>query len=157
MSRAVALALLAMLFAGLTAIVAKKGLAGVSSDAALVARTAFVFGFALLYGLALVRPAQLGALTRAHYLWARALRAVHVPLVAVLLRGTQIGDAATVAAIDKGSLVVTVIGAALLLGEPVSRRTAVATLLVASGLVLAATAPKRPPAPPPLGPAESLD
>ncbi len=154
MSRPVALALLAMLFAGLTAVVAKKGLAGVSSDAALVARTAFVFGFALLYGLALVRPAQLGALTRAHYLWL-ALSALFTFLSWLFYyEALQLGDAATVAAIDKGSLVVTVIGAALLLGEPVSRRTAVATLLVASGLVLAATAPKRPPAPPP---AESLD
>ena len=69
MERWVLDAILAMLFAGVTAVIAKAGLAGITAEAGLAVRTCFVFLFVLLFASFATSRAELSALTWSNILW----------------------------------------------------------------------------------------
>ncbi len=129
-------AALSAVFAGATAVIAKMGLAGVNADLATLVRTAFVLLFLAgiyisLHGVPVVGPLSPRVLT---FL---ALSAAATALSWLFYyRAIQIGPVAGVAAIDKGSILVTVVLAAALLGEGLTLKMVAGAALLACGLWL---------------------
>jgi transporter family protein len=128
-------ALLSAVFAALTAILAKLGVKDVDSNVATAVRTVVVVVLAWLVvavqgnlgAVALIPRASLGFLVLSGFAtgasWIFYFRALHT------------GPVSLVSAIDKSSLALTLVLAALLLRETLSLRTA-----LGCGLILAGTA-----------------
>ena len=132
-------AALSALFAGATAVIAKMGLAGVNADLATLVRTAFVLIFLLAVFIALHGAPNVGQLS-ARVLTFLALSALSTALSWLFYyRAIQSGPVAAVAAIDKGSIIVTAILAAVLLGEALTARVIGGAVLLAAGLWLMTT------------------
>jgi transporter family protein len=138
MERWVVDALLAMLFAGVTAVVAKQGLEGVSAELGLAVRTCFVFAFVLFFAAWQGVAAEARSLPAKNAAWLAGSAVTTAASWVFYYRALKAGSVATVSIIDKGSFVVAVLLAALLLGERITPRVAAGCVLVASGLILAA-------------------
>lgn len=129
-------AVAAALFAGATAVIAKLGLAGVNADLATLIRTAFVLVFLIGIYLALHGTPSVSGLSGKIVLFL-ALSALSTALSWLFYyRAIQTGPVAAVAAIDKGSIIVTAMLAALLLGEAITPKVIGGAILVAVGLWL---------------------
>jgi transporter family protein len=132
-------AALAALFAGATAVIAKMGLAGINADLATLVRTAFVLFFLAAVYVALHGTPAVGQLS-AKVLALLALSALSTALSWLFYyRAMQVGPVAGVAAIDKGSIIVTAVLAAVLLGEAVTVRVIGGAVLLSTGLWLMTT------------------
>jgi len=131
-------ALLSAVFAALTAIFAKVGLAGVDSDLATLIRTGII-------------GVVLAAFVVATGKWANPLSLPGKTLLFLLLSGLatgaswvcyfralKIGDASKVAPVDKLSLVLVAIFAVLFLNERPVAREWVGILMVAAGVLVLA-------------------
>lgn len=130
-------ALLSMVFAGVTSVVAKMGLTQLSGSAGLLIRTAAVFLFVAVitipsYGEAFdfqkLKLKDVGFLIASGlttalswYFYYKAIRE---------------GKVSTVAVIDKASLLVTLPLAILVLGEPLTWKLALAALFMLMGLMV---------------------
>lgn len=129
-------ALLAAVFAALTAILAKIGVRGVDSNVATAVRTVVVLGFA--WGLVALQG-NLGAvagLSRRTLLFL-ALSGVATGLSWLFyFRALQLGPASLVSAVDKSSLALTILLAAVVLGETLTLRTAAGCVLILGGTAL---------------------
>jgi transporter family protein len=135
-------AALSALFAGLTAVFAKAGLAGVSADLATLLRTGLVlvfltFVYAILHGAP--RVSALGA--RAWIFLALSAAATALSWL-YYFRALQMGPVAGVAAVDKASLLVAVCAAAAFLGERLTLRTLAGSLLITAGVLLITLRPR---------------
>jgi transporter family protein len=132
-------AVLAALFAGATAVIAKMGLAGINADLATLVRTAFVLLFLLAVYCALHGAPSVGQLS-GKVLAFLALSALSTALSWLFYyRALQVGPVAGVAAIDKGSIIVTAVLAAVLLGEALTVRMIGGAVLLSTGLWLMTT------------------
>lgn len=69
MQRWVLYAILSACFAGFTAVIAKKGLVGISSELGLTIRTLFVCFFVIIFALFVVPPAEIRSLQKVNYIW----------------------------------------------------------------------------------------
>lgn len=131
-------ALLSAVFAALTAICAKVGVAGISSDFATLIRTVVIF---IVLGTILAFSGQLQPLgtigTRTWVFLALSGLATGASWLCYF-RALKLGDAARVAPIDKLSVVLVAILGTALLGEQVSFRSWVGIALIAGGAVLVA-------------------
>ena len=131
-------ALVSMVFAGFTSVIAKLGLTGISGDLGLAVRTVFVFVFVLGTAAFTVPARDWLALTPANWWWL-GLSAVTTSLSWIFYyRALKAGEVGTVALIDKGSIVIAVGLAAVLFKEPVTWRTVVGGMLVLSGVFVIA-------------------
>lgn len=131
-------ALLSAVFAAATAILAKVGVAGISSDAATFVRTLVV---AAALGLLLAATHQLGALRTIPRRSALFLVLSGLATGASWLcyfRALQIGEAARVAPVDKLSVVLVAVFAVLFLGEALTPVAWAGIALVGVGAVLVA-------------------
>lgn len=134
--RWVVYAFISMVFAGVTSVIAKQGLAGISSELGLAVRTLFVTVFVLGFAAFMVQWKELGELTRANVGWL-ALSAVTTAVSWIFYyKAIHDGEVSKVALIDKGSFVVAVLGAWLILGERITLKTGVGMLLIVAGLVV---------------------
>ena len=131
-------ALLSAVFAAATAILAKVGVAGISSDAATFVRTLVV---AAALGLLLAATDQLGALRAIPRRSAVFLVLSGLATGASWLcyfRALQLGEAARVAPVDKLSVVLVAVFAVLFLGEALTPVAWAGIALVGVGAVLVA-------------------
>ena len=127
-------ALLSAVFAALTTVFAKLGLAGIDSDFATLIRTAVILVLLALLVMATGKwsnplglpPRTLGFL----FLSALATGASWV----CYFRALQAGDAALVASVDKASLLLVAIFAVSFLGERPSARGWIGIALVGTGI-----------------------
>jgi transporter family protein len=127
-----------MVFAGVTSVIAKLGLTGISAELGLAIRTCFVFVFVLAFALTIVPSSQLSALTRGNYL-GLALSALTTAVSWVFYyKAIKDGEVSTVAIIDKGSMVIAVLLAALILKEQITARTIAGAALMVAGLLVIA-------------------
>jgi transporter family protein len=131
-------ALLSALFAGLTAVLAKVGVKDVDSNLATAIRTTVILAFA--WAIVLVR----GVTVEKPMLGRTWLFLVLSGLATGLswlcyFRALQLGEASRVAPVDKLSVVVAMVLAALFLGEQLTWKHWVGGLLIVSGAVLLAT------------------
>ncbi len=126
---------LSALFAGLTAILAKKGVEDVPANTALVARVGFVFLFSL--GLALAtKQANFGSLNKTNWLFL-GLSAIATWLSWLCyFRAIQMGDIARVAPIDKLSFVIAMVLGIVVLKEKVDAKMIGGAALIVSGVLL---------------------
>jgi len=130
--------LLSALFAALTAILAKLGMAGVDSNLATAVRTGVVLVFA--WGVALATNPVSAVFTLSRRAWLFLVLSGLATGLSWLcyFRALQLGPASKVAPIDKLSVVFVIGFAALFLHETLTVRTVVGGLLIAAGaLVLA--------------------
>ena len=131
-------ALLSAVFAALTAICAKIGVAGIGSDFATLIRTVIIF---IVLGAILTFTGQLQPLgSIGPRTWAfLALSGLATGASWLCyFRALKLGDAARVAPIDKLSVVLVAILGTTLLGEQLSLRSWVGIALIAGGAVLVA-------------------
>ena len=138
MERWVAYAIVSMLFAGATAVVAKLGLTGISAELGLAIRTSVVFVIVLATAAALVPRAELQSLTAANGAW---LGLSGVPAAVSWIfyyKAVKLGDVASVALIDKGSVVVAMLLAFLVLKEPLTGAKLAGGALMVVGLLVVA-------------------
>ena len=138
MERWVVYAFISMLFAGFTSVIAKQGLVGISGELGLTLRTLFVFFFVFLFAAFFVSPAEFKSLQKENYLWL-GLSAVTTMFSWIFYyKALKLGDVATIALIDKGSVIVAIIMAWLILKEVITLRLVIGAGLVLAGLMVIA-------------------
>ncbi len=135
-------ALAAAVFAGLTSVVAKAGLATLSADVGLLVRTGFVFLFVIINVCLWTENAGAAGALRGVGPRAVALLALSALLTTLswicYYRAMKAGTVSYVALVDKGSIVVTLALSVALLGEPFTWRLAAGGALITGGLVVLA-------------------
>lgn len=120
-------------FAAFTAILAKMGMGGINSNLATAIRTIVVLVMA--WGMVFITGAQSGivALTRRDMLFL-VLSGLATGLSWLCYyHAIQIGQVQQVVAIDKFSIVLTLILAVLILKEPLTSKTVIGGLLITAG------------------------
>lgn len=138
MQRWVLYAILSACFAGFTAVIAKKGLIGISSELGLTIRTLFVCIFVIIFALFAVPPAEVKSLQKVNYIWLGLSGVATAGSWIFYYKALKVGDVATVALIDKGSVVIAILLAWWLLKEAISLQTALGALLIVAGLFVIA-------------------
>ncbi len=124
-------ALLATFFAGLTSVLAKFGIKNINSDLGLAIRTAVVFLLVTLNAFAWKASRDLSSLTTKTIIFL-IISGITTALSWIFYyRAIKIGSVSYVAAIDKGSIVLTILLSFWLLKEPLSPK-----LLIGAGFIL---------------------
>ncbi len=136
MEKWVIYAVISMFFAGFTSVIAKMGLVGISGELGLTVRTLFVSLFVLGFAVLTIPMADIFLLKRVNIFWL-GLSAVTTTLSWIFYyKALKLGDVATVALIDKGSVVVAILLAWLLLKETITLRILTGATLIISGLLV---------------------
>lgn len=135
----VAYAFISMLFAGMTSVVAKQGLTGISAELGLTVRTIFVFIFIFVFAAVAVAPAEIRNLQKTNYLWLGISSATTALSWIFYYKALKMGNVATVALIDKGSIIVAIVLAWLLLKETISLRQILGAALIFTGILVIIT------------------
>ncbi|MBL0332315.1 MAG: EamA family transporter [Chlorobiota bacterium] len=131
--------LLAMLFAGLTSILAKVGLKDISSDLGLAIRTGVVFIIVIANSFLLGNVNEIGKLTPKTILFL-VISGITTSLSWIFYyRAMKLGKVSYVATIDKGSIVITLMLSFLLLKEPLTLKLISGAILIISGLIVIAS------------------
>lgn len=130
------LALASPLFAALTTILAKIGIEGVNSTLATALRTGVVL--AMSWGMVFLTNTQHGLSAISRRSWIFLILSGLCTGISWLCyyRALQLADASKVAPIDKLSVVITMVLAALILHEQFSPRSILGCALIAAGTLL---------------------
>lgn len=131
-------AFLSMFFAGFTSVIAKRGLDGISAGLGLAVRTGFVCIYVLAFAALTVPASQLGGLQRHNAGWLAVSGLTTAASWVFYYRALSVGEVATVALIDKGSVVVSMLLAWLMLKETITPRMMLGAGLIVAGLVVIA-------------------
>ncbi|PTQ95625.1 transporter family protein [Mucilaginibacter yixingensis] len=128
-------ALLSALFAALTAIFAKIGIKDVDSNLATAIRTVFILVIA--WAIALFKGgANVGSLTRTNWIFL-ALSGCATGLSWVFyFKALQMGEVQQVAPVDKLSVALAIVLAAIFLGEPLTWKNSIGALLIIAGTIV---------------------
>jgi bacterial/archaeal transporter family protein len=138
MERWVIYAFISMFFAGFTAVIAKQGLVGISGELGLTLRTVFVFFFVLLFAALAVPSNEISSLQKTNYIWLGLSGATTALSWIFYYKALKMGDVATVALIDKGSVVIAILLAWLLLKEVITLRLVIGAIFIVTGLLVIA-------------------
>jgi transporter family protein len=129
--------ILSAIFAGLTAVLAKVGVAGINSNLATAIRTSVILIFAWTVAAATTRISFAG-ISRQTWLFL-FLSGVATGLSWLCyFRALQLGEASRVAPIDKLSVIFAILLAALVLGEKLTVKKAVGGAFIAGGAIILA-------------------
>lgn len=130
------LALGSSLFAALTSILAKIGIAGVNSTLATAIRTVVVL--VMSWGMVFLTNAQtgIGEISRRSWVFLILSGLATGASWLCYYQALQSGPASKVVPIDKLSVVITMILAALILHEPFTVKSVIGCVLIASGTLL---------------------
>lgn len=129
-------AILSALFASLTAIFAKVGVTGINSNLATAIRTGVVFCMAWAIVLARGEATGLGTLSKTNILFL-VISGIGTGLSWLFyFKALQLGNVVQVAPIDKLSVALTIVLAAIFLGEAITVKTAIAATLIIAGVVI---------------------
>jgi bacterial/archaeal transporter family protein len=129
-------ALLSAFFAALTAVFAKAGLKNVHSDLATAIRTAVIL--LITWGIVAFKDLakELPAISRNSWVFL-VLSAIATGISWLFYyRALQLGKASEVSAIDKGSIVFTILLAFFFLKEPLSLKLAAGAGLILAGMIV---------------------
>ena len=123
-------------FAALTSILAKIGVAGVNSNLATAVRTTVVL--AMAWGMVLLTHTQggLGSIDKRSWLFLILSGLATGASWLCYYRALQIGDASKVVPIDKLSVVITLVLAFAFLHEKVTLKSALGCVLIGAGTLL---------------------
>ncbi|WP_216665425.1 EamA family transporter [Pseudoruegeria sp. HB172150] len=131
-------ALLAAVFAALTAILAKVGVSAVDPDLATLVRTLVILALLAGFLAATGRLRAVGSLPGRTYLWLALSGVATGASWVCYFRALKLGQASQVAPIDKLSVVLVAILAALFLGEKLSAAGWTGVAMIAGGAILLA-------------------
>lgn len=138
MERWVLYAFISMLFAGFTSVIAKQGLTGISAELGLTLRTIFVCIFVLIFAVLAVESTEIKSLQKVNYIWLGLSGITTAVSWVFYYKALKIGDVATVALIDKGSVVIAIILAWVLLKEVITLRMMIGAAFIVMGLIVIA-------------------
>lgn len=136
MPRWVLLAVFSAVFAGLTSVIAKKGLAGISGELGLSIRTVWVCLFVGVFALVAVPRESLALVSRSNLWWLGLSGVTTAASWIFYYKALKEGDVGTIAIIDKGSFLVAVLMAWVILGETPTPRVVIGAGLILAGLVV---------------------
>ena len=130
------LALASSIFAAATSILAKVGISNVNSNLATAIRTAVVL--VMSWGMVFLTGSQqgIGQIDKRSWLFLVLSGLATGASWLCYYKALQIGDVAKVVPIDKLSIVITVILAAILLHEQMTLRTVLGCVLISAGTLL---------------------
>lgn len=128
-------AILSALFAGATAVLAKKGVEDVPANLALAIRVTFILAFAWIVAL-LSRQTKLDAISPRAWWFLFASAVATGASWLCYFRALQLGPVSKVAPVDKLSFVVAVVLAYLFLGEAVTAKVAVGAGVIVVGVLI---------------------
>jgi transporter family protein len=117
-----------------TSVVAKQGLVGISAELGLTVRTIFVCLFVLLFAVIAVAPEEIKSLQKVNYIWLVLSAITTAGSWIFYYKALKMGEVATVALIDKGSVVIAILLAWWLLKESITVRLVLGALLIVAGL-----------------------
>jgi transporter family protein len=130
--------LLSAVFAAFTAILAKKGVAGVDANLATAVRTSVVVVFTWLLAYLTRTAAPFQNFTSKTWLFL-ALSGMATGLSWLCyFRALQVGEASRVAPVDKLSVVFVILAAVVFLGEKLTLGKGVGVVLIAAGAIVIA-------------------
>jgi len=126
-------ALLSALFAALTAIFAKIGIKGVDTDLATGIRTVIILVLAWL--LVFYKGSQngIGSLTKVNWIFLILSGCATGFSWICYFKALQLGEVSQVAPVDKLSVAIAIVLAAIFLGEPLTPKTIIAATLIMAG------------------------
>ncbi|MFN3900577.1 MAG: EamA family transporter [Alishewanella aestuarii] len=131
-------AFISMFFAGFTSVIAKMGLTGISGELGLAIRTLFVCSFVTLFAWVYVPIQDVRTVSVQNVMWL-GLSGVTTALSWIFYyKALKVGDVSTIALIDKGSVVVAMLLAWLLLKEVITIRMLIGAALIVAGLLVIA-------------------
>lgn len=136
MDRSIWYALISMVFAGVTAVIAKAGMRNVSGDVALLVRTCLIFVLVWGNAFAFRQIKDMALLTTRDVLFLCLSGATTFFSWLFYYRAMKIGSVSVVATIDKASIVVTLVLSFLVLREPYTWRVALGGTLILCGLLV---------------------
>ena len=130
------LAIGASVFAALTSILAKVGIAGVNSKLAAAVRTAVVL--VMSWGMGFLTNAQqgLGAISRRSWIFLILSGLATGGSWLCYYKALQLGEASKVVPIDKLSVIITMVLAAFLLHEKFTPKSIIGCVLIGAGTLL---------------------
>ena len=102
------------------------------------ARELFVCMFVLVFAAMAVNPAEIKSLQKVNYIWLGLSGITTAGSWIFYYKALKMGDVATVALIDKGSVVIAILLAWWLLKEAITLQTALGALLIVAGLLVIA-------------------
>jgi transporter family protein len=132
MERWIIYAIVSMLFAGMTSVLAKYGLENINSDLGLGIRTATIFVLVTCLIITTRKYEGFSAITSGQFALLVASGITTTLSWVFYYRAMKEGLVSYVASIDKASIVITLTLSFLLLGEPMTK-----TVLLGAGLILA--------------------
>lgn len=136
MKQWVGYALLSMTFAGVTSVIAKLGLTGISAELGLTVRTAMVFLLVMGFAVFAVPTSEIAALSRQNIFWL-GLSSVATTLSWIFYyKALKDGEVSKIALIDKGSVIVAVLLAFIILKEQITPRTLIGATLMLGGILV---------------------
>ncbi|AXI04114.1 EamA family transporter [Aquirhabdus parva] len=129
-------AFISMFFAGFTSVIAKQGLVGISGELGLTIRTVFVSVFVLGFALCFVSSQELAQVNSKNLFWL-GLSGITTTLSWIYYyKALKLGEVSTIALIDKGSAVVAILLAWLILREVITLRMVVGAACIVLGLLI---------------------
>jgi bacterial/archaeal transporter family protein len=123
-------------FAGLTAVIAKQGLVGISAELGLTIRTLFVCVFVILFAMIAVPATEYKSLQKMNYLWLGLSGLATAGSWIFYYKALKEGDIATVALIDKTSVIIAILLAWWFLKEAITLRIVMGACLIVAGLLV---------------------
>ena len=136
MEKWIVYAFISMFFAGFTSVIAKLGLAGISSEVGLAVRTCFVFLLVMIFAFLVVPKQEVQTLTQQNVAWLSLSGLTTAISWGFYYKALKLGDVSTVALIDKGSFIVAVLLAWLILKEQITLRAIIGSLFILLGLLI---------------------
>lgn len=129
-------AILSMIFAGVTAVLAKYGLQNISADLGMVIRTALIFLIIVILNFFGNKYKEFSNLTNLQLMLLLASGITTALSWIFYFRAIKEGPISYVAAIDKASILVTLLLSFLLLKEPVTLKVISSAMLIFAGLLV---------------------
>lgn len=129
-------ALLSTFFAGLTSVLAKFGLREMPVNFGIAVRTSMVFGIVWMNYFLFSEDKSNAQPEIKHYIFLLVSGVTTAFSWIFYYKAIKIGDVSMVAAIDKGSLVITIVLSVLLLREPLTPKLVLGACLILCGLLV---------------------
>ena len=129
-------AIISMIFAGLTSVIAKAGLKNVASDTGLAVRTSFVFGLIWLNIFAFNDTKDFSNLSKRDILLLGVSGLTTTISWIFYYRAMKIGNVSEISLIDKGSIIITLVLSFIFLNEQFTWKIAAGGLLIVAGILI---------------------
>lgn len=129
-------ALISMLFAGLTSVIAKAGLKNVASDTGIAVRTSFVFVLIWLNVFVFNNVKDFSNLTKRDFLLLGISGLTTTISWVFYYKAIKVGNVSEVALIDKGSIIITLLLSFFFLNETFTWKIALGGAMIIGGLLI---------------------